>query len=513
MKLNKTKNTIRSTIWGLIYRVILVVFPFLIRTCIIYVLGANYLGLDSLFNSILSVLNLAELGFGSAMVYSMYKPIAEENKEQICALMNLYKKVYRIIGCIVLVIGILISFFLDVLIKKDLPENINVYALYFIYLFGAVITYWLFAYQNCLLSAFQRNDIESKVSAAIKLTVYLFQIILLLTVRNYYCYIVLIPIGNALINVVTAIYAHRLFPDYHCYGSIEKEEKKRISKQVGGLLAERLGQASRNAFDSIVISSLIGLTSVGIYNNYFYILNAVSGFLSVLINAMRGGIGNSIANNDIAANHKEMRKLNFMYMWVSGWCTICMAVLFQDFMKLWVGKDLMFSFSMAISFSIYFYFCKMTDIVNLYISTTGIWWKCKIVYIAEACCNLLLNILFGMIWGCFGVLLASAITVIFINFYFSTKILYREYFKQFKLIEFISRSLLYFIVTALGASGTYLLCDCLETAFSFISSVGLLIMKALICIVIPNFMYFIIYHKDEEFMVCKKWALEKLSMR
>ena len=87
MKLERTKNATRNIIFGILYRIYIIAVPFLTRTLMIYFMGVQYLGLNSLFTSILQVLNLTELGVGSAMVYSMYKPIVEDDKDKICQLM------------------------------------------------------------------------------------------------------------------------------------------------------------------------------------------------------------------------------------------------------------------------------------------------------------------------------------------------------------------------------------------------------------------------------------------
>ena len=93
MKLERAKNTKRNMVFGFINKIICMLFPFVIRTIIIRIIGKEYLGLDSLFTSILQVLNLAEMGFSSAVVYNMYKPIAEENDDLLCQILKFYKKV------------------------------------------------------------------------------------------------------------------------------------------------------------------------------------------------------------------------------------------------------------------------------------------------------------------------------------------------------------------------------------------------------------------------------------
>ena len=129
MRFARTKNTLRNIAFGSVNRIINIVLPFISRTVILYVMGTQYLGLSSLFSSILSFLSLTELGVGAAMVYSMYKPIAENDYTTIRALLNLYRKLYRIIGTVILIIGLLLIPFLKILVPEELPPEINLYLL------------------------------------------------------------------------------------------------------------------------------------------------------------------------------------------------------------------------------------------------------------------------------------------------------------------------------------------------------------------------------------------------
>ena len=343
MIIERTKNTLRNSFFGGINKVVMLFFPFIIRTIIIKTLGTEYAGLHSLFTAIISVLSLAELGFGSAIIYSMYKPIADNDNDTICALMNLYKKVYHYMGVAVLGISVLLIPFLSIMITGTVPSDVNIYVLYFLYILNSVVSYWLFAYKNCLLVAFQRNDIATNISTVLNLLLYVTQIILLLTTKNYYGYVVCIPLFSIAINIVTALYTDKKFPQFRCKGEVDKKAKREIKKQVIGLLAQRLALSSRNSFDSIIISAYLGLVFVGIYNNYFYILNAVTAFLALLFTSMQAGIGISIAKDSVEKNFADIKKIRFLYMWISGWCTVCIFVLTQPFMKIWVGSELMFS--------------------------------------------------------------------------------------------------------------------------------------------------------------------------
>ncbi len=513
MEINRTQNTIRNSMWGLINRIVTLICPFIVRTCIIYFLGTNYVGLNSLFTSIINVLSLAELGFGTAIVYSMYQPIADGDDKKICALMNLYKKVYLIMGCVVLAVGISLIPFIQYFIKDTLPTGINVYLLYIIYLANSVISYWLFAYKNSIISAFQRNDISHKISTVINLCMYSTQIILLCVYKNYYFYVVCIPIFSAMTNIVTAVVVNKNFPQYQCIGTVEKEEVSSIKKQVVGLLAQRLAFSSRNAFDSIIISSFLGLTMVGIYNNYFYLLNAVTAILSLVFTSMQGGIGNSIAKESVEKNYIDFKKINFIYLWISAWCSICLLCLMQPFMKLWVGLGNMFSFRYVILFAFYFWAMKMTDPIGAYIGGTGIWWNCKYIYLLESALNLILNIFLGYFFGVIGVIIATIISVIFINFSMTSYVLFKNYFKKYKYIEFIVNNLNYTINMILGGIVTFYVSSLFnfgDTTMQLICTLGV---KCIICCLIPNIIFYILYKNNILFIESKEWLRNKLKLK
>ena len=284
--MNRTQNAKRNIIFGLINKIIVLLFPFVIRTIIIKNLGSEYLGLNSLFISILQVLNLAELGFNSAVVYSMYKPIATSDEETICALMNFYKKIYRYIGVIISIIGLSLLPFLNYLIKESYPNDINIYILYFIYLFNTSLTYFMFAYKGALLTAHQRNDITSNVNTITCILQYTLQIIFLIKFKNYYLFACVQIITTLINNIVIAIIAYKKYPNYFCKGELNNEMKFDIKKRVSGLMIQKICSTTRNSLDSLFISAFLGLNMVALYSNYYTIMNAIIGIMSIITSSI-----------------------------------------------------------------------------------------------------------------------------------------------------------------------------------------------------------------------------------
>ena len=189
MVIERTKNAVRNTLFGIINKLITLIVPFAVRTVFIRKLGLEYLGLNSLFTSVLSVLSIAELGIGTAIVFDMYSAISSNDSQALSSLFNFYKKIYRIIGAAVAAIGVLISPVIPYLIKADVPSGINLYYIYAIHLLNTLSGYFLFSYRASIIVAHQRNDVISNVATVCSLITSIIQIILLLIGKNYYYYI------------------------------------------------------------------------------------------------------------------------------------------------------------------------------------------------------------------------------------------------------------------------------------------------------------------------------------
>lgn len=492
--MSRTNNTIRNFYTGFLSKLLLLIFPFILRTIIIKKLGSDYLGLSSLFSSILQVLNLTELGFSSAIIFSMYSPLAKNDTATVCALLNLYKKVYRVIGFIILFIGLVTMPFLKFLVHGSYPSDINLYILYLIYLINTVVTYFMFAYKSSILTANQRNDYINNINTFVYLLQFILQIVVLCILKNYYIFILITLFTNILNNLLISVICKKKYPMYICSGVVSKKEKDNIKKRVYGLMIQKVCATTRNSLDSIFLSAFFGLTIVGMYNNYYMILASITAIISIIKDSMIASVGNSIASESVEKNYFDMMKFNFIYMWLSGWCTVCLICLYQPFMELWLGQNNMFTIDVVIFFCIYFYMLKMGDIRSVYHEAVGLWYEGKYRALVESFVNIILNYFLGRIFGVPGIILATVISLFFINFLYGSTIVFKYYFRNIRISEFFMCHFFYIIVTVIVCFVTYLLC-------SLLPDVGILgiIIKGIICLIIPNVFFFMFYFKSKYF--------------
>lgn len=508
MKIERTKNATRNIFWGFLEKTVGILLPFISRTVFVYVLGAEYLGLNSLFTSILSVLNLTELGMGSALVFSMYKPIAEDDSDTICALLNLYKKVYHIIGTIILVCGLMIAPFIEFFIKgKTYPSEINIYVIYLMYLFNTCCSYFLFAYKISLLRAHQRGDITSKITMVLTLTQQILQMGLLLVFKNYYAYIFVQPIFVIISNLINAHKVKQLFPQYQCRGKISNELMADIKKKVVGLLSYKIYGVVFSSVDTIVISKFLGLTTLAIYQNYNYIITAIIGFVSVFTSSLTAGIGNSIATETKEKNYHDFKKIVFMNGWIISWCSICLLCLFQHFMRLWMGEQLLFPFDTMVLMVFYFLLPRITTMSYVYREAAGLWWEDRFRPIVAAVVNLVLNIILVHIIEMNGVIISTLICSVFINIPWGTSILFKKYFERSPK-EYFCKIIKYIICTCLMGVITLAICELMPG-----TGILFLLIKGIVCCIIPNLGFLLMYCHDQEFYEAKELCLKIIKRK
>lgn len=494
MKIERTKNASRNMAYGLLLKAYHLLLPFLLRTVMIYTMGAEYLGLGSLFTSLLQVLNLAELGVGMAMVYTMYQPIAEDDTDQICALMNLYKRYYRRIGCVIGAAGLALMPLLPHLVKSDLPADVNLYVLYALHLGAAVGSYWLFAYKNCLLEAHQRVDITSKISLITSSILYLAQLLILIFLKNYYAFTVSILITQGMNQFLTARTVDRMYPQYRPRGELPPEKIRAIHQRVRDLFTAKLGGVVVNAADAVVISAFLGLRALAVYQNYFFIVTAVIGTVAIIFSSCTAGIGNSLIVETKEKNFRDLRTFTFLIVWIATFCGTCFLCLFQPFMKLWVGEALMLGMPAVVCFCLYFFVYEIHALLNLYKDAAGIWHADRFRPLATALTNLALNLLTVRFLGIYGVLLSTVVSTLLVGMPWLLRNLFTCLFDP-RHMRGYALSLIRFFAAAAGTAGcTYFLCAGVSAA----GGLGIVIRLA-ICLTVPQGILFLLFRRRREF--------------
>lgn len=500
--MSRTQNIKKNVIFLAIKYCTQIVLQFVLRTILIYMLGAEYLGLNGLFTNIFAFLNLAELGIGTAIVYSMYKPIAENDVEKVKSLQKLYKKFYTFIALIVLVVGLSLTPFLKYLIKDNVTVDINIYILYLMYLLNALAGYYS-AHKRSLLFAHQRNDVENKIKTGCILSMTIIQIVVLCITKNYYIYFAVNIVFTWLEAVLVKRWANKLYP--HINGDaidIDQVTKKEITKNVAALSLNKIGRAIVGSTDNILISIFLGITILGAYSNYYMITFTLSSIIGVLITGVTGSVGDLIATADKEYVLQRYNILKFMFAYYASFATICLICLFQPFIVKWTGGGIYsLDITTVVLISIAFYLSVNRSINQIFNECAGLFWQNRWTPVVEAVVNLVVSIALVFPLGINGIFIGTIVSTVVMPMWVEPLVLYKYYFKK-SVGEYFKRYFIDALIMVCGCIICYGVC-------SFIPDGGwlLLIAKFAVCIVLSNVILILAYLPTAEFKSC--WAIVK----
>lgn len=491
---SRIKRTSQNMLFSIILYVLRSLLSFVSRTIFIYYLSTEYLGLNSLFSNILTLLSLAELGFGNAIIFSMYKPIAENDDEKVRQLLALYKKFYRVVGIVILIIGLAITPFLNFLIK-DVPDVfVNLYIVYLIFLTNTVFSYFL-SYRRALLITNQRQDIESKISIISVVLLHVFQIVALILFQNYYIYIILITLFTVVENVIVYFVTNKIYPEYikKPQHNLDKAEQKVITKNVFALFFHKLEYVLVCSTDNIIISAFLGINILGVYSNYAMIISYITILVGFFTSAVRGSMGNYISLKEPHETENLFNKLNFSFMWFVGWCSICLICLFQPFINVWLNEQYLLSIDIVLLLVFSFYFTRSRDLLGITKECAGIFWQDRFKAIFTAIINIVASIVLCHFIGLSGVVLGTILSIVLVPLWLEPYYVHKIYFKS-SVKNYFKKYLLYFLTAIVLGLITYILCAIIP-----VSGVLGLIIKLAICVIVPNALFALLYHRTENF--------------
>ena len=409
-------------------------FPFLNRTLFLWLLGPAYLGLNGLFSSILGVLMLAELGFGTAVVCSMYKPVAEDDRELLCAYLKFYRTVYRWVGATIFLVGLALLPFLGRLVHGTVPPDIDLHVLYLIHLVNTAASYFLFAYRGVILGAHHRNDVITNIRTGVTVAQYVAVFLILLLTRNYYHYVLATVVFTVLQNVLLVKASRRHFPDIEPRGKLPKELRRKVVSDVKSIFMHKVGGVVTHSTDNLVISAFLGLVAVAAYGNYYYVVTTVAGLVAVVYSSMTGGFGNKIYTESKEQNFRLFMKMNRLSMAVVLFCTVSMTALFQPFIHIWTkgDPDLIRHGLTPILMVLYFYVMQSRQVLVTFKSAAGIWRQDRWKPIVAGAVNLATNVLFVIFlpqpYKLDGVIFSTIIAFAFIQIPWESHVVFSVFF-------------------------------------------------------------------------------------
>lgn len=493
-KKSRTEYSILNIATGLGGYVVNTILGLVCRMVFTRTLSADYLGVSGLFTNILTMLSLAELGIGSAIVYALYKPLATDDREKIASLVKFYGRCYQVIGIVVAVAGTLLMPFLNLLITEQPDIKENIYLIYGIYLFNTASTYF-FSYRSSLLMAAQQNYIVTGINYLITIGQSIVQMIWLVVAHEYIGYLLIQSVGTFIYNFSVSYIAKSKFP--YIVGSnikpLEREEKSRLIRDVRALIVWKISGLLVNSTDNIIITYFSGLAAVGLSSNYTLLSSTLNTLLNQLFNGITASVGNL---NAIESKEKKMSMfyaINLANFWLFGWASIGIFVVSTDIVQVFFGENYVLPLNIPFVIALNFYMVGMQSAVWTFKNTLGLFRPGRYLLIVTAAINLVCSIWLGKIWGLFGILFATAISRALTNTWYDPYAVFKYGFQE-SVRSYFARYIKYTITLLLAGGICYKVC-----LYIHYSAWANVLLKFCVCSIVPNMIFLICFGKTREF--------------
>jgi O-antigen/teichoic acid export membrane protein len=484
----RTRKSIRNVSVMLLTQFITLVLAFASRTVFIKTLGTEYLGLNGLFYNILNTLSLAELGIGTAISYALYKPIAENDTEQIKSILAFYRRCYFFVGIFIIAVGSLVIPFLPHLINGEVTVPVNIYNVYLCFLINSAISYFV-AYKRTIIDETQNKYVTTSIDFAINTTIAIVQIIILWQFKDYMLFLFVRILGTFINSVLIFIFANRKFPYIKDKAiALSPSARKKIWSNVSILFFYKLGIVITLCTDFLIISAFVGIEAVGIYSNYTLIIGTVVAFCNLFIIGADASIGNAIATLTKEEIYIVFRKMAFLIFCIGGLSAVCLVNLLNPFIELWIGKSYLLSNSIVYVIVANFFFMQNRSLVSAFKNDAGIFRPDMYKPLIEVVFNLSLSIYLVHIYGVLGVLIGTLANTFFVCIWVEAFIVHKHVFAT-SIVKYLK-------VYAIQAFA--LLVSCALTLYinNFVEA---FIGKAAISILITAVVYLLFFFRTEEF--------------
>lgn len=428
-KKSRTKNSLINSTMGIVSNFTFTFLNFIVRTIFIHYLSKDYLGINGLFSNILYILNFAELGVGSAIVYKLYKPVADDDENRIKELVFLYKRVYFIIGSVVLAIGLSLIPFLPLLIKDAPNIKDSLIVIYILYLLETVGTYF-FGYNRDILLVYQKNYVCSIIDLICSVVKSIIQAFILIFLRNYILYLIVYIISTILSNVIISLYTKRNYTFLKNIKNVKvnKKEVKELWNNVKSIFVYKLGSTVLSGTDNIILSMIIGIAAVGLYSNYSLVVTAISGILWIMLKGLTGSIGNLNTIKDPEKQERIYYQVLYVSCMLYGFGCCCMAVLLSPFINVWIGEEYLVDVYTVIFITVVCYLRGIAFPSDVYRDTMGLFRDGRLAPIVCSILNIVLSVVLGKLLGMKGVFLATIISIVSTTFWYMPRIIEKKIF-------------------------------------------------------------------------------------
>lgn len=467
------------------------VISILVRTLFVKYLPLEFLGYEGLFGNIFAVLSLADLGINTLITYRLYPAFAERNEDEISRLMAIYKYIFRIIGFVVLLLGLLLIPSLRFLIKDNSLDWKYIYIVYIMQLSTVLCTYFL-AYKRVLFEVDQVGYKCVQIEMACSFIGNLVRAAVIFLFKNYILYLLVNILSNIITNCIIAFRADKEYAYTNKKIQITKDELKNsgFGKDIKNNIAQKIAGIIYGSTDNILISAFLGIKIVGKVGNYSIITGYVSTILEKILEPFQASIGNLVYSSDLKKGTDLFRMFELLGFLLADFVVISYLNLLNPLVELWLGTEFILGESYVIAFALNAYIKWNHQFLAYYRYSFGKYELDKNYILAGAALNIISSIWLARYWGLAGIMAGTAVG--HMGFWVGrVRVIYSEYLDE-KVCNYILRQIRNTVVLLMNIVIMRLVCHNITSGWNG------LVMKMLMCFMVPNLINFIIFYGTNE---------------
>lgn len=487
----------RNTVFSVANKIVTILLAFVSRKLFIMFLSEELLGLNSLFADLLGLLNLADMGLGVAVQFDLYKPIAEKNEEKIGRILNAAKRIYNVVGVGMIATGVILSFFIQHLIKEN-PYSLDFLRIVFVINVISSASSYFFVHKRLYLQASEDLHITYTVDTAVNIAGSILRIAAIAIFRNYYVFVLLSALQSIISNFLAAYYCDKRHPFLKQVKGFTKDEMKPLFRNIKELVPNKISSYVFSNTDNTIISAFIGLSSVTLFTNYNSIVLQLFTMATMLAGIVRSSFGNVLQENGDKSAHmlflKSYQLLQFFY---SSFCGVALICLLDDFVALWYGEKYVVSLAFVVILTLDFFLHSMYQPLSIMLEVLGEFRALKRQEIFSMVVNLVISIGLVFPFGIVGPIFGTFVVDIFTTLFRLYTIVYKNYRPFFR--EYVKKYALYAGIFLAEYAGAYLACAALPMP----RSIPAFLVKGIICFVVVMGVDVAVFRKSEEFLYLK----------
>lgn len=502
----RTGNSIKNIMVGLLATVVIAFLGFISRKIFIDILGVAYLGLNGLMTNLIGLLALIESGIGTSITFHLYRPLAEGDKKRVVALVQLYKRLYRVLALIIFILGLGLFPFIDLLIKEGQSLS-NVSTAYFLFLIQSVMGYF-FSYKWSLINADQRGYVLVGIDTIFNIALVISRTLILISFQDYLIFLCVGIFSDLIQHLVKRNIVNKRYPyiNTHKNYKLDDHTHSTIVNNIKALFLHNIGTYCVFGTDNILISTFISISTLGLYLNYNLIVGQVGSILNPILTGIGSSVGHLLASESKEKSYYIFRVVNLINFWCYSFGTILLYNLLEPFITWWLGYGYLLNNTSMLIILMNFYLTGMRISINIFKTRGGIFTQDQYMPLVEALINLIASLLLVSYLGLAGIFLGTTISTVLTVFWNAPKLVYTHLFKV-SVTSYFKTYFSYLGLMFLVGSVTSLICNYIVQDTSFLA----LMVRGITCLIVVNFMYIIIFYKTPQFITIRMIVFEALS--